>query len=203
MTAKPYEILIRFNADGTVKGASAKTVTTANGRDYVGDPEPIETSDASFATYATQFSTAAIAERDTAVSERDAAKSERDAAVGERDELKTQLATAKETIATQVKQIEVLQREFDPRKIDPSAWYARFSMDDVLAITELAVADLVAQQFVTALKAAREARKADPIYQMDLDADTTQQGVGYLAAKGAISQETAVAVLADSNESEQ
>jgi hypothetical protein len=71
---KPYELLARFSADGSVAGVSVRTITTVSGRDYEGDPTPLSgASDPAFAAFAEQFAASAVAERDAAISDRDAA----------------------------------------------------------------------------------------------------------------------------------
>lgn len=68
MTTRPYELLARFAADGTVAGVSVRTITTVNGRDYESDPMPLSgVNDAAFAAFADQFSAAIVSERDEAV----------------------------------------------------------------------------------------------------------------------------------------
>lgn len=68
MTTRPYELLARFNSDGTVAGISVRTITTVNGRDYESDPMPLTgTGDAAFASFADQFAAASVAERDAAI----------------------------------------------------------------------------------------------------------------------------------------
>lgn len=69
MTTRPYELLARFAADGTVAGVSVRTITTVNGRDYESDPMPLSgAGDSAFAEFADQFSASVVAERDAAVS---------------------------------------------------------------------------------------------------------------------------------------
>lgn len=69
MTTRPYELLARFAADGTVAGVSVKTITTVGGRDYESDPIPLaDTDDPAFVGFAEQFSASVVAERDEAVS---------------------------------------------------------------------------------------------------------------------------------------
>ena len=131
---------------------------------------------------------------------------ERDALATEVASLKTQLAGLKE------------QLPYNPRMIDPSAWYARLSMDNVLAITEAATVDPIANSFVVALKESRQFRRDDPTYQMSLDHPNAQAGIAYLSgrtipidangntatiAKPVFTAEEAVAMLADSRADEQ
>lgn len=121
-------------------------------------------------------------------------------------ELETQLAAVKE------------QLPFNPRMIDPGAWYARLTMDHVLAITEAATKDPIANSFVVALKESRQFRREDPKYQMSLDHPNAQAGIAYLSgqpipidANGntatiqspVFTTEEAIAMLADSRADEQ
>lgn len=70
MTTRPYELLARFAADGTVAGVSMRTITTVGGRDYESDPAPLSgATDPAFTAFAEQFSASVVAERDQAVSE--------------------------------------------------------------------------------------------------------------------------------------
>lgn len=65
---RPYELLARFAADGTVAGVSVRTITTVNGRDFESDPMPLAgSSDPAFAAFADQFSAAIVSERDDAI----------------------------------------------------------------------------------------------------------------------------------------
>lgn len=68
MTTRPYELLARFNPDGTVAGVSVRTITTVNGRDFEGDPTPLAgATDPVFVAFAGQFAAAVVAERDAAI----------------------------------------------------------------------------------------------------------------------------------------
>lgn len=92
MTTRPYELLARFAADGTVAGVSVRTITTVNGRDYESDPQPLNgTTDVAFSAFANQFAAAVVAERDIAVSDLSAAKSALSATATERDFLQSQV----------------------------------------------------------------------------------------------------------------
>ncbi len=67
MTTRPYELLARFAADGTVAGVSVRTITTVNGRDYESDPTPLSgATDPAFTAFAEQFAASVVAERDEA-----------------------------------------------------------------------------------------------------------------------------------------
>jgi hypothetical protein len=66
MTTTPYELLARFNHDGTIAGVSVRTLTTFNdGTERENNPQPLSgTSDPAFTAFAAQFSAAVVAERD-------------------------------------------------------------------------------------------------------------------------------------------
>jgi len=87
MTTRPYELLARFAADGSVAGVSVRTITTVGGRDYESDPTPLNSAtDPAFVAFAEQFAAGAIAERDTLaaqVTELTAAKATLEARVAE------------------------------------------------------------------------------------------------------------------------
>lgn len=66
----PYELLVRFNRDGSVGGASVKTIETVGGRDYESDPIPLSgATDPAFVAFAEQFSADAVTDRDAALSQ--------------------------------------------------------------------------------------------------------------------------------------
>lgn len=65
MTTRPYELLARFAADGTVAGVSVRTITSVNGRDYESDPTPLsDATDPAFVAFAKQFAADAVTQRD-------------------------------------------------------------------------------------------------------------------------------------------
>lgn len=87
MTQRPYEVLARFGGDGKVAGVSVRYITTVNGKEYEGDPQPLSgTDDPAFAEFAEAFSAAVVAERDSLATDKAT--------------LTTELATANATIAT-------------------------------------------------------------------------------------------------------
>ncbi len=88
MTTRPYELLVRFNQAGNVVGVSVRSITTVNGRDYEGDPEPLSgASDPAFTQFAEQFAAAIVAERDQLASDKAGLIAERDSLIDERDGL--------------------------------------------------------------------------------------------------------------------
>lgn len=106
MSTTPYELLARFNRDGSVAGVSVRTITTVGDRDFEGDPQPLSgTSDPAFAAFADQFSAAVVAERDAAVAAKTAAESALAAAesalaamTAERDALRLELDAIKNPV---------------------------------------------------------------------------------------------------------
>jgi len=76
---RPYELLARFAADGTIAGVSVRTITTINGRDYESDPQPLSgATDAAFTAFASQFAATTVAERDSLQTQVATLTSERD-----------------------------------------------------------------------------------------------------------------------------
>ena len=64
---RPYELLVRFAADGSIAGLSARHIQTVNGRDYELDPVPLASvADPAFADFSQAFNAAAVAELETA-----------------------------------------------------------------------------------------------------------------------------------------
>jgi len=67
---RPYELLARFAADGTIAGVHVKTLTTVNGRDYESDPVPLSgATDPAFVEFAEQFAADAVTARDAALAQ--------------------------------------------------------------------------------------------------------------------------------------
>lgn len=61
----PYELLARFNKDGSIAGCHVRTITTVDGKDYESDPIPLkDATDPAFVAFATSFSASAVSERD-------------------------------------------------------------------------------------------------------------------------------------------
>lgn len=64
----PYELLVRFEKDGTVAGCHVRTISTVNGKDYESDPVPLaDAIDPAFTQFAASFSASVVAERDALV----------------------------------------------------------------------------------------------------------------------------------------
>ncbi len=122
MTTRPYELLVRFNQSGNVGGASVRTITTVNGRDYEGDPEPLSgVNDPAFTQFASQFAASAVAERDQLASDksaletlRDSITAERDLLLTERDALLTDKQALTEQLGERTSERDSLQAQVDP-----------------------------------------------------------------------------------------
>jgi hypothetical protein len=65
MSEVPYELLARFNADGSVAGVHVRNLITINGKTIEGDPIPLSSvEDSAFSAFAEVFSASVVAERD-------------------------------------------------------------------------------------------------------------------------------------------
>lgn len=116
------------------------------------------------------------------------------------DTLSVSVSELQETVSS----LEALKATiWDVRKIDPSAWYARLTMENVLGIAKLAADDDIAKSFVVALDESRALRIADPTYLMSLDHPNAIQGTAYLMSKGALSEADVTRLRADSRKDEQ
>ena len=106
MTQSPYELLARFNTNGTIAGVSIRYLFSVSGKIIEGDPEPLAgTADPAFTAFAEQFAAAAVAERDS---------------------LASQLAAANARIAALVEQV-----QFDPRVIEANAFLNRIASNEL------------------------------------------------------------------------
>ena len=183
MTQRPYELLARFNANGTVAGVSARTITTVDDRDYISDPKPLESvDDPVFAEFAEEFSASATTERDSL-------KVERDELIVQRDELAQQLSEAN----TELERLR--QPPHNVRMIHPESLQRRFTGKEIRLIA--LTADQVVAGFLAALDAAEEAGVL-----IDMDAKNTKQGIGYLAQAELIDPSRIAELLSDSLPSE-
>ena len=107
MTTRPYELLARFAANGSIAGVSVRTITTVNGRDFESDPTPLSgSSDPAFAVFAQQFAAAAVAARDTAIAEKAAA-------VASLAKVQADLETATAQLAAMTAERDSLQEQLD------------------------------------------------------------------------------------------
>ena len=212
MTQTPYELLARFNSNGSVSGVSVRYLFKLNGKVVEGDPEPLAgTNDATFTAFAEQFSASAIAERDKLASDKTALQSqlttltsERDAALAQATALNDEKAALTEANATLTAQLTaanariaalVEQVEFDPRIIEANAFIARMSADESIRL--YASDDPNVQQIAQMLWAYKSND-----WRIELDSDTVQQAVGYLLQIGMVTAERAAALLRDGTREE-
>lgn len=129
MTTRPYELLVRFSQDGTVAGASVRTITTVNGRDYESNPQPLSgASDPAFTAFANQFSAAVVTERDALQTQVTALTSERDVLQSQADTipgLQSQVAaltTAKAELEAEVARLTALVPPSVPDEFLSADW---------------------------------------------------------------------------------
>ncbi len=219
MTTRPYELLVCFAQNGSIRGASVRYITTVNGRDYEGDPIPLQgVDDPAFAAFAERFGAAAIAERDTAraelatmTAERDSLDSSlaamtiaRDEAMAARDTLAAQLAEAKEQIANKNAELAAASEtiaqlqshiQWNVRIIDEAAFLARITPAELLDLT---ISTDPTRLQIGQMLAAYRAND----WPIMLDSPEMQQAVGYLQQSAAITAERAAELLRDSTREE-
>jgi hypothetical protein len=115
MTTKPYELLARFNADGTTAGVTVRTLTVVNGRDFESDPIPLSgATDPAFTQFAQAFSAAVVSERDTLQSQLTAMTIELDSAMSEKATLQSQLDAAMNAVVALQARIDELENPPNP-----------------------------------------------------------------------------------------
>ncbi len=223
MTTRPYELLARFNQAGGVAGVSVRTITTVNGRDYEGDPEPLSgVNDPAFTQFASQFSASAVAERDQLASDKSALETLRDSLTGERDQLLTDKATLTaerdalftdkqsltEQLAATTSERDLLQAQVDPlhsRIAELEAELEAFlhppANDRHLApyvfLSRLQPQEIIAlQTSMDPIVIVGRAKLQTIITYIDLDLPETQQLVQYMELQGLIQPGRAAEILA-------
>ena len=160
MSTRPYELFVRFAADGTVAGVSVRTITTLNGRDYESDPSPLTgTSDPAFVEFADQFSAAVTAERDAlqtqlqeATTARDALQTQLQEATTARDALQTQLqeaTTARDALQTQANLVPDLQSQVATLKAENAALQAEVDRLTALVPPPMGLREVTAEEFLS------------------------------------------------------
>lgn len=208
MTTRPYELLARFGADGTIAGVSVRTITTLNGRDFEGDPQPlIGASDPAFAAFAEQFSAAAVAELEATKTKLLESQKKLTEATEQITTLQTsveelattgeQLATAQQSLSEANAKIIELQHAlpWDVRIIDAAAFVARVTPTELLDLA--GSSDPVRQQIAQMLVAYRAND-----WPIMLDSPEMQQAFGYLVSSGAITEQRANELRRDSTREE-
>lgn len=214
MTSRPYELLVRFAPDGSIGGASIRTITTVNGRDYESDPLPLSgADDPVFAQFAEAFAAAAVTERDqlraakitletqleTVTSIRDSLQTEV-ARTDDRDELAAQLATANAALAISQARIAELESQLDallhpptnPRHLAPFDFLALFTPAEQYSI----------QTSVDPITVVGRAKLQTIITYVDLDHADTIGLVRYLEASTLLAAGRADQILAGESPSQ-
>lgn len=182
MTQRPYEFLARFNQQGGIAGAHARYITTVNGRDYEGDPQPISLDDPAFAEFATQFAAAVVAERDALAAQVQSLTAERDAAVSAKE-------SAEATLAEVQAELDALKNPpINVRRLPPYSFLRRYTQEERQAIRAARRSDDIIDEILFILTTVR---------YVDLDDQDTQQGVGYIAQQGLIAPNRVAEILAD------
>lgn len=127
MSQTPYELLARFNDDGTVAGSHIKYLLRVDGRTIESDPIPLSQADKdpAFSSFAEQF----------------AAKT-----IEENEQLKKQLEEANERIAELLASL-----PWNPRVMEAKAFVARITASEMLSLASSA--DPQVQQIVGMLTA--------------------------------------------------
>lgn len=109
MSESPYELLARFNANGTIAGVHVRNLVTIGSKTIEGDPVPLASAtDPAFTQFAEAFAAQVVAERDS---------------------LQTQLATAQSRIA----QLEAAL-PWNPRVMDAKHFVARITPNEMLTL---------------------------------------------------------------------
>lgn len=110
MSTRPYELLARFDSAGQVAGVSVRTITTLDGKDYEGDPQPLSgATDPAFASFAAAFSASVMAENEA---------------------IKTENESLKARIESLLAEV-----PYNPRIIDATAFYERITKDEFASLS--------------------------------------------------------------------
>lgn len=174
MTQRPYEVLARFGADGNVAGVSVRHITTVNGREYEGDPQPLSgTDDPEFAVFAESFAAAAVAERDSLLAEKQTLTQQVATLTTEKAAVQAELDALKETLIP------------TPTRIWPRDFLQRFTTEEIVAIQLSTDPGVILAR--THLQTA--------VGMIDMSLPETQQLVGLLVLAGIIDGDRAAEVL--------
>lgn len=93
MSESPYELLARFNANGTIAGVHVRNLLNVNGKTIEGDPIPLaDATDPAFTQFAEAFAAQVVSERDALQTELTTLQAERDEAVGVKESLEARIA---------------------------------------------------------------------------------------------------------------
>lgn len=164
---RPYELLARFNPDGTVAGVSVRTLTTVNGRDFESDPAPLSgADDPVFKSFADQFAASVVTERDEAV-----------------EALETQRANMQAEIN---RLTALIPQPLPSRQIYPRELLGRFTFSEVVAA--IRTDDDAAIYAVANLQTT--------VAPINLDSDETRTLIGALVVAKIITAERLAEILA-------
>lgn len=192
-STRPYELLARFAADGTVAGVSVRTITTVNGRDYESDPMPLSgTEDPAFVDFAKQFAAAGIAERDeekaalaTMTTDRDSQKAIADTVPGLQDQIES-LTAEKATLTSEVERLTALvPTPLPERSIYPRELLGRLTRAEVIAALRSDDDDVI-------FAVANLQTTVSPVL---LDSEETRMLIGSLVLAGILTPERMSEVL--------
>lgn len=93
MSESPYELLARFNADGTIAGVHVRNLVTIGSKTVEGDPVPLASAtDPVFTQFAEAFAAQAVQERNALQTQLATLQTERDEAVGVKQTLEARIA---------------------------------------------------------------------------------------------------------------
>jgi hypothetical protein len=194
MNTRPYELLARFAANGTIAGVSVRTITTVAGRDYEGDPQPLSgATDPAFSAFAEQFAASAVTERDAEKTAHETTKDALDTITKERDSLQTQV----DAIPAMSQQIAELQAEIErltalippelpARSIYPRELLGRLTRAEVIAALRSDDDDVI-------FAVANLQTTVSPVL---MDSEETQMLIGSLVQAGILTPERMSEVLA-------
>lgn len=187
--AIPYEVLVRFTAQGDVGGAHARTIDIRpDGSAVESGAIPLSgVDDPAFVEFASRFSAKAIVERDEALAQVVQIQSQLDAA--KEDALK-QASEMRRKIAELESQL-----PWDKRIIDAKAFLAR--VPSILLVWLFSSEDATTKQVSAMLT--EYVAKDWPIL---LDSPEMQRAVAHLVLSGSISEEIAKDLTRDASQAE-
>lgn len=216
--ATPYELLVRFNRDGSVSGALTRSIETIGDREFELDPVPLAESDEAFKRFSEQFAAAAVAERDRLKTEvatisasvdglqsqvtalttaRDQLTTERDQIMAEKSALQTQITEANVKIADLEAMAITLRanQRFNPRVITSDAFFERITKRELSLMAASSDPNVIA---IGSLLNQYD----DHDWRVELDSEDLIQPLNYLIAVGMLSEERAFELRRDGVESE-
>lgn len=209
MTTRPYELLARFNNDGTaVSGVHIRRITSVDGRDFEGETIPLAqaSNDPAFAAFAVQFAAVAVSERDALKQRVTELEQSLATKTTEAQSLQSQVATLTEQVATLTSGNTELtqqltaanQRIFEltaalpwnPRVMEAKAFVARITAKEMLLLASSQ--DAQVQQIVAMMTA-----WVTNDWPIVLDSPEIQSAVPYLLSVGLVTENRVAELLRD------